>query len=68
MHLLLIKGQTWLDDIMMSATSAAVVDQVQEEITAMLRERLIHSGDGLVKIFLIAVLLEAWRGDLGEIE
>jgi putative ABC transport system permease protein len=34
-----IKGQPWLDDIMMSATSAAVVDQVEEEITAMLRER-----------------------------
>src|SRR5262249_32649250 len=34
-----IKGQPWLDDIMMSATSASVVDQVEEEITAMLRER-----------------------------
>jgi len=34
-----IKGQTWLDDIMMSATSARVVDQVEQEITDLLRER-----------------------------
>jgi putative ABC transport system permease protein len=34
-----IKGQNWLDDIMMSATSASVVDQVEEQITVMLRER-----------------------------
>ena len=34
-----IKGQTWLDDIMMSATSAAVVDQAERDITALLRER-----------------------------
>jgi len=34
-----IKGQTWLDDIMMSATSAAVVDQVEQDITDLLRER-----------------------------
>ena len=34
-----IKGQTWLDDIMMSATSARVVDPVEQEITELLRER-----------------------------
>src|SRR5256885_10486912 len=34
-----IKGQPWLDDILMSATSAAVVDQAEEDITALLRER-----------------------------
>ena len=34
-----IKGQTWLDDIMMSATSAAVVDRAEEDIAALLRER-----------------------------
>jgi putative ABC transport system permease protein len=34
-----IKGQPWLDDIMMSATSAAVVDHSEAEITALLRER-----------------------------
>jgi putative ABC transport system permease protein len=34
-----IKGQTWLDDIMMSATSASVVDQAEDEITALLRQR-----------------------------
>ena len=34
-----IKGQTWLDDILCSATSAAVVDQAEEQITALLRER-----------------------------
>jgi putative ABC transport system permease protein len=34
-----IKGQTWLDDIMMSATSAVVVDRVEEEISSLLRER-----------------------------
>ena len=34
-----IKGQTWLDDVMMSATSAAVVDQAERDITALLRER-----------------------------
>jgi putative ABC transport system permease protein len=40
-----IKGQTWLDDIMMSATSAAVVDQAEEEIAALLRERHHIRGD-----------------------
>jgi putative ABC transport system permease protein len=40
-----IKGQVWLDDIMMSATSAAVVDQAEAEITAMLRERHHIRGD-----------------------
>ena len=34
-----IKGQVWLDDILMSATSAAVVDQAERDITALLRER-----------------------------
>ena len=34
-----IKGQTWLDDILMSATSAAVVDQAEQDITALLRQR-----------------------------
>jgi putative ABC transport system permease protein len=34
-----IKGQTWLDDIMMSGTSAAVVDQSERDIAALLRER-----------------------------
>jgi putative ABC transport system permease protein len=34
-----IKGQNWLDDIMCSATSAQVVDQVEQEIAALMRER-----------------------------
>jgi putative ABC transport system permease protein len=34
-----IKGQTWLDDIMMSAVSATVVDEVERDIAALLRER-----------------------------
>jgi putative ABC transport system permease protein len=34
-----IKGQTWLDDIMCTATSAAVVDLAEEEITVLLHER-----------------------------
>src|SRR6266566_3202956 len=34
-----IKGQTWLDDIMCSALSAKVVDQAEEEIAALMRER-----------------------------
>jgi len=34
-----IKGQTWLDDIMCSATSASVVDQAEEDIAILLRER-----------------------------
>jgi putative ABC transport system permease protein len=34
-----IKGQAWLDDILMSGTSAAVVDRAEEEITALMRER-----------------------------
>jgi putative ABC transport system permease protein len=34
-----IKGLPWLDDIMMSATSAAVVDLAEQDITALLRER-----------------------------
>jgi putative ABC transport system permease protein len=34
-----IKGQWWLDDILMSGTSAAVVDQAEEDITALMRQR-----------------------------
>jgi len=34
-----IKGQTWLDDILMSATSAAVVDQAEQEIAALMHDR-----------------------------
>jgi len=34
-----IKGQTWLDDILCSATSADVVDQAEQDIAALLRER-----------------------------
>src|SRR5438552_3450378 len=34
-----VQGHTWLDDIMCTATSARVVDQAEEEITALLRER-----------------------------
>jgi putative ABC transport system permease protein len=34
-----IKGQPWLDDILMSGISAAVVDDAEEQITALLRER-----------------------------
>jgi putative ABC transport system permease protein len=34
-----IKGQTWLDDILCSATSAKVVDQAEDEIAALMRDR-----------------------------
>ncbi len=34
-----LQGKTWLDDILMSGTSAAVVGQAESEITALLRER-----------------------------
>src|SRR5436309_139283 len=34
-----IKGQTWLDDIMCGATSAKVVDQAEQEIAVLMRER-----------------------------
>jgi putative ABC transport system permease protein len=34
-----IKGQTWLDEIMCSATSAKVLDQGEQEIAALMRER-----------------------------
>ncbi len=34
-----IKGQPWLDDVLMSGTSAAVVDDAEQQITALLRER-----------------------------
>jgi putative ABC transport system permease protein len=40
-----IKGQIWLDDILMSAASAAVVDQAEDEITTLLRERHHIRGD-----------------------
>src|SRR5438552_1648916 len=33
------EGHAWLDDIMCTATSAHVVDQAEEEIAALLRER-----------------------------
>ena len=34
-----IKGQTWLDDIMCSATSANVIDRAEQDIAVILRER-----------------------------
>jgi putative ABC transport system permease protein len=34
-----IKGQPWLDDLMCTATSASVVDQAEQDITALMRER-----------------------------
>src|SRR4029077_2480076 len=34
-----IKGQTWLDDIMCSATSAKVLDQAEQEIATLMRDR-----------------------------
>src|SRR3954466_3464680 len=34
-----IKGQPWLDDIMCSATSARVVDQAEQEIASLMRDR-----------------------------
>jgi putative ABC transport system permease protein len=34
-----IKGQTWLDDILMSAVSASLIDQAEQDITALLRQR-----------------------------
>jgi putative ABC transport system permease protein len=34
-----IKGQTWLDDIMCTATSATVVDEAEEDIAVLMRER-----------------------------
>src|SRR5262249_54903109 len=34
-----IKGQAWLDDIMCSAVSANQIDQAEEDITALMRER-----------------------------
>ncbi|HEV3140089.1 MAG TPA: FtsX-like permease family protein, partial [Vicinamibacterales bacterium] len=40
-----IKGQPWLDDILMSATSAAVVDQAEQEIAVLMRERHHIHGD-----------------------
>jgi putative ABC transport system permease protein len=34
-----IKGQIWLDDIMCSATSASVLDQAEQDIASIMRER-----------------------------
>src|SRR4051794_7016597 len=34
-----IKGQSWLDDIMCSATSARVAEQAEQEIIALMRDR-----------------------------
>src|SRR6266581_112046 len=34
-----IKGQTWLDDIMCSATSADVIDRAEQDIAMLMRER-----------------------------
>src|SRR5260370_10862240 len=34
-----VKGQLWLDDIMCSATSAKVLDQAEQDIAALVRER-----------------------------
>ena len=34
-----VKGQTWLDDILCSATSAKVVDQAEQDIAALMRDR-----------------------------
>jgi putative ABC transport system permease protein len=34
-----IKGQWWLDDILMSGISATAVDQAEEEITGLMRQR-----------------------------
>src|SRR5207245_9510817 len=34
-----IKGQTWLDDIMCRAVSASVVDQAEQDIATLMRER-----------------------------
>ena len=34
-----IVGHTWIDDIMCTATSAAVVDRAEEEIAVLIRER-----------------------------
>ena len=34
-----IKGQVWIDDILMSATSASVVDEAEQDIAALLRQR-----------------------------
>src|SRR5437899_6798711 len=34
-----IKGQTWLDDIMMSGTSAKVLDQAEQDIATLMRDR-----------------------------
>jgi len=34
-----VKGQLWLDDIMMTAVSASVVDQAEQDITVLMRER-----------------------------
>lgn len=40
-----IKGQTWLEDIMCSATSASVVDQAEQYIDVMMRHHIRPEGD-----------------------
>jgi putative ABC transport system permease protein len=40
-----ILGHTWLDDVLMSATSAAVVEQAEAEITVLMRDRHHIRGD-----------------------
>ncbi len=40
-----IKGQTWLDDVLMTATSATVIDQAEQDIATLLRERHHIRGD-----------------------
>src|SRR6184192_4105361 len=34
-----VLGHTWLDDIMCSATSAAIVDQAEQDIASLMRDR-----------------------------
>ncbi len=45
-----IKGQLWLDDIMCSAVSARVLDQAEQDITALMRDRH-HIRPGAVDDF-----------------
>jgi putative ABC transport system permease protein len=45
-----IKGQIWLDDIMCSAVSASVVDEAEEQIAILMRERH-HVRPGAVDDF-----------------
>jgi putative ABC transport system permease protein len=41
-----IKGQTWLDDIMCSALSGSQIDQAEQDITTLMRERHHIRPDG----------------------